>query len=200
MKKILLAVILFPTLLTAQVKTAGKSKLKNVVANKEAAQPADGFVINGEVTGFTDGTKISLLNGQTGAPEQQASIQKNIFTFKGKLDKPAFKIIIVNNQPPYLTLFLDNSVVRVSGNKETLDRAAVSGSASHNDFVKLNNSLAPYQALFGENAVKEETAVAAAKQAIQNFIQQNPSSLISPLAVIRYIQLAPEDKIGRAHV
>lgn len=193
MKKILLAVILFPALLTAQVKTAGKSKPKNVVANKEAAQPADGFVINGEVTGFTDGTKISLLNGQTGAPEQQASIQKNIFTFKGKLDKPAFKIIIVNNQPPYLTLFLDNSTVRVSGNKETLDRAAVSGSASHNDFVKLNNSLAPYQVLFGENAVKEETAVAAAKQAIQNFIQQNPSSLISPLAVIRYIQLAPED-------
>jgi peroxiredoxin len=191
MKKVLLFAILFPALVNAQVKTAGKSKTRAVVKN-EAAAEADGFVINGEVTGFADGTKISLLNGQTGAVEQQAGIFQNKFTFKGKLDKPAFKIVIVDQKPPYLTLFLDNSQVSVTGTKEALDKATVSGSVSHYDFAKLNAVLAPYQAYFGENSPSDEATIEAAKQTILTFIKANPKSYIAPLAVIRYTQLSDD--------
>ncbi len=196
MKKIALAALLFPAILTAQVKKTTKPNPAAVTEKKEGTRQAGGFVIEGELTGFADGTKIALLNGQTGAPELTSSIDKNKFTFKGKLDKPAFKIIIADNKPPYLTLFLDNSLVKVSGYKEALDKAIVSGSASHSDFQKLNNSLVPYQQLFGENAAREEAAVSAAKQTIQNFIQKNPASFIAPLAVLRYMQLSPDD-IGK---
>ncbi len=96
------------------------------------------------------------MNGTTGQPEQQGGIYQNKFSFKGKLDKPAFKIILVDKKPPYLTLFLDNSEVKVSGTKEALDKASVSGSASNNDFYKLNSLLAPYQHYFSENSPADE--------------------------------------------
>ncbi len=188
MKKVLLLAIMLPALAVVKAQAA---KAKTAVAKTE------GFIINGEVTGFPDGSKVALLNGQTGAAEQQAGIYQNKFTFKGKLDKPAFKIIIVDNKPPYLTLFLDNSNVKVIGTKDALDKATVTGSASNNDLIKLNNVLAPYQAYFGENAPNsDEQTIETAKQVILNFVQQNPKSYISPLAVIRYTQLS--DDVSKA--
>lgn len=191
MKKVLLIGLLFPALVYAQKKVAAKSKTKATVVSP-AYEISDGFVINGEVTGFAEGATIALLNGTTGQPEQQSTISQNKFSFKGKLDKPAFKILLVDNKPPYLTLFLDNSDVKVSGNKETFDKAAVSGSASNSDFYKLSNLIAPYQQYFGENAVADENGKATAKQAIEKFIQENKASYIAPLAVLRYMQLSDD--------
>ena len=87
MKKVLLIGLLFPLLATAQKKTPAKKK----TAITKTATATGGFVINGEVTGFADGTKIAFLNGTTGQPEQQGEITKNKFSFTGypptKLDK-----------------------------------------------------------------------------------------------------------------
>jgi peroxiredoxin len=192
MKKVLLIALIFPGLAYAQKKTVVKTKTKTATAQVATEKTAGGFVITGEVSGFADGTKISLLNGTTGQPEQQSSIAQNKFSFTGKLDKPAFKIILIEQKPPYLTLFLDNSDVKVSGTKDAFDKASVSGSASNSDFYKLNNLLAPYQQYFGENAAADETGKAAAIQTIENFIQQNKSSYIAPLAVIRYMQVSDD--------
>ncbi|MBL0358959.1 MAG: TlpA family protein disulfide reductase [Chitinophagaceae bacterium] len=93
-------------------------------------------------------------------------------------------------------MFLDNSKVTVSGTKEALDNATVSGSVSHFDFVKLNTILAPYQPYFGENAPYDAKEMDAAKQTIFNFIKQNPTSYIAPLAVIRYTQLSDDVSIA----
>ena len=188
MKKVLLIGLLFPLFVSAQKKTVAKTKAKVVAAEKQAG----GFTINGEVTGFADGTKLALLNGTSGQPEQNSGIYQNKFSFTGKLDKPAFKIILIDNKPPYITLFLDNSDVKVTGTKEAFDKATVTGSPSNSDFYKLNNMLAPYQQYFGENAAVDENGVAAAKAIIENFILQNPSSYINPLAVIRYMQVSED--------
>lgn len=185
MKKIVLISLLLPGVLVAQKKTTAKTRVTVVAPENKA----DGFLITGEVTGFPDGTKLALLNGTTGQPEQQGGIYQNKFSFKGKLDKPAFKIILIDNKPPYLTLFLDNSNVKVSGTKEAFDKAVVTGSVSNTDFIKLNNLLAPYQPYFTENSPADENGKAAAKQTIENFVQQNTNSYIAPLAVLRYMQI-----------
>lgn len=190
MKKVLLFGLLFPALSFAQKKAAVKPKPQTAAA-APAVVKGDGFLINGEVTGFADGTKIALLNGN-GQPEQQGGIYQNKFSFKGKLDKPTFKYILIDNKPPYLTLFLDNSDVKIAGTKEAFDRAVVTGSASNNDFYKLNNLLAPYQPYFSENAPADENGRSAAKQILENFIQQNAASYITPLAVMRYMQLSED--------
>jgi len=188
MKKVILIGLLLPTLVYAQQKAPVRAKVKTVEADKKAA----GFVIDVEVTGFADGTKVALVNGVTSQPEQNTGVYQNKFSFKGKLDKPAFKIIVIDNKQPYLTLFLDNSEVKVAGTKEAFDKATVTGSPSHNDLIKFNGMLAPYQHLFTENAAADETATAPVRKQLENFIEQNSASYIAPMAVIRYMNLSTD--------
>ena len=192
MKKIFFIVLALPLLITAQT----KKKVKQAIPVKKAAavqtKPIDGFIINGEVTGFTDGTTVALLNGQTGAAETETTIAKNKFSLKGKLAAPDFKVILFNKQPPYLTLFLDNSNVKIVATKETIESPLVKGSASHADYEALLKTIQPYQKVFAENAVEDPAATTQALQAIDNFIQQHPLSYVTPLAIIRYNQLAAD--------
>ena len=75
-------VLALPMLISAQT----KKKVKPATPVKKAAavqtKHLDGFIINGEVTGFADGTTVALLNGQTGASETETTIAKNKFSFK----------------------------------------------------------------------------------------------------------------------
>lgn len=188
MKKILLIVFALPMLVTAQTKAKPATPIKKTVAAPVAV--ADGFVINGDITGFADGTTVALLNGQTGAPEIETTISKNKFTIKGKLAAPDFKVVLFNKKPPYIILFLDNSTVKITGAKDAIETATITGSPSHTDFVDFNKTIFPYQSLFAENAVEDVTAKTAALTAIDNFIQQHPGSYVTPLAIIRYNQLS----------
>ncbi len=184
MKKLLWILLLAPAFSIAQ------TKAKKVI--KPAAttvKQVEGFTIEGDVTGFAEGTAISLLNGQTGAPESESTIKGNHFSFKGKVNGPEFKIIFAEKKPPYLTLFLDNSQVTVKGDKASFDKAVVTGSATHKDFEKLNQSLAPYLTAFGENAPRDPAAIAGALRVTEDFVKENPGSFITPLAVIRHSQL-----------
>src|SRR3954464_9078897 len=153
MKKVFLFALLLPALAFAQTNTKSKNKTKAKTAapSTTAAKPVDGFVIKGSIKGFPDGTGVALLNGQTGAPESETTISKNSFTFTGKVATPEFKVILFNKKPPYITLFLDNSSVKVTGVKDSLEYVHIDGSASNADYYKLSAQLAPYQKLFQEN-------------------------------------------------
>jgi peroxiredoxin len=196
MKNFLFFFLFFPSLLFAQNKTSKKSPspAKPLVAPAKSGtlKPAGGFNIEGFIKGFPDGTSVSLLNGQTGAPESETTISKNAFSFNGKLVTPEFKIILFDKKPPYITLFLDNSKVNITGVKDSVEAAVITGSASHMDFTKLNQLLAPYQRLFAENSVKDDQTVASAMAAIENFVKRQTGSFVAPLAVIRYSQLNME--------
>ncbi len=193
MKKIILFTFLLPALAFAQTKTKAKPLVKSTTPAKMVKPAsADGFFINGLVKGFADGTKVALLNGQTGAPEAESKVMKNTFSFKGKLTTPDFKIILFNDQPPYITLFLDNSTVKVTGLKDSLEFATVSGSPSNDDYNQLLVSLSPYQKVFAENAVYDAAAVTGAMEATTNFVKEKSTSFIAPLAVIRYSQLTDD--------
>lgn len=186
-KIILLLASILPVLTFAQPVSK-----KAPLPKQTVSIPAVGFVIEGMVKGYSDGTPISLLNGQTGAPEFESVIKTNRFSFKGKVETPEFKIILIDKKPPYLTIFLDNSLVSVSGDKENFDKSIVTGSASNKDFENLNNALMPYQKVFAANAPYDAAAIAGALQVTENFVQQNPGSYVAPLAIIRHSQLADD--------
>ena len=191
MKRIFLSLFLFagycaaPSFVLAQVKPKAKPKTAVVAQPK----PTDGFTINGDVQGFPEGTTVELLNGMSGATEQQTNIKGNKFAFKGKMETPDFKIILFDRKPPYITLFLDNSNVKISGVKETVDKARITGSSSHTDFEQFNNSLEPYQAVFTNPNEYDSAATAKAIAILKDFISKHTSSAITPLAVIRYNQV-----------
>ncbi|UAY53720.1 TlpA family protein disulfide reductase [Ferruginibacter albus] len=94
-----------------------------------------------------------------------------------------------------MVLFLDNSNVKISGTKDALNAVSITGSASNSEFLELNRSLAPYQNLFsGQDIPYDSAAVANATQITENFALQHPDSYITPLAIIRYSQVAENDK------
>ncbi len=192
MQRIFLFLFLLPLFSIAQVKPKPKTKPAAKPAVTAKAKAADGFSISGTVTGFPDGTKVELLNGQTGETEITSAVMQNKFSFKGKLNKPDFKIILFNRQAPYVTLFLDNSPVTVTGDRLTMDKAKVAGSKSHADFEQFNATLEPYQKLFGENAVYDSASTGTALKLIEEFVTAHNSSFITPLAILRYHQLADD--------
>jgi peroxiredoxin len=195
MKKVFCFTFLLPLFVLAQTKT--KPTTKKVITKSNATapvavKPVAGFEIDGTIKGYPDGTAVSLLNGQTGAPELETTISRGAFSFKGKVTTPDFKIVLFNKVPPYITLFIDNSAVKISAVKDSLDYALVSGSPSHAEFTMLNRTLQPYQKVFAENAIYDSVSIARAKEAAYGFVKQHPNSFISPLAVIRFSQLSEE--------
>ena len=173
----------------AKAKTVAKTPAKATTTTKsEAAE----FNINGTVTGFNEGATVEFLNGQTGATELTTILKAGKFSFKGKMEKPDFKIILFNRQQPYITVFMDNSNVSITGDKATIDKSKITGSQSHTAFEQFNTSLEPYQAVFAEAGEYSEEMHTRAIKLIDDFVTTHTSSYITPLAVIRYNQIADD--------
>ncbi len=192
MKLYFVLLFLLPALSFAQLKQKPKPKPKTTTAVKTIPRPADSFIINGDVKGFPDGTTVGLINGQTGATESETTIHLNKFSFTGKQPIPDFKIILFNKQPPYITIFLDNSAVKIAGTKDKIDKAVVTGSKSHTEFDSFNKSLEPYKMVFDETATFDSAAVSKAVLLCGEFAVQHPDSYITPLAIIRFNQIADD--------
>lgn len=184
----------------AQVSAKNKPG-KNKTTAKAAEQPtATEFNISGTLTGYKEGAVVELLNGQTGATESSTTLKSGKFNLKGKMERPEFKIVIVNRQeqqqqqvqPRYITIFLDNSNVNITGDQATIDKAKITGSPSHTAFEQFNNSLEPYQAVFAEGGDYNEEMHAQALKLLDDFVTTHTTSYITPLAVIRYNQIADD--------
>ena len=175
----------------ATSKTSAKAPVKKVAEVKPAETAAE-FNINGTVTGFNEGATVELLNGQTGATELSTTLKAGRFSFKGKMERPEFKIVLFNRQQPYITVFLDNSNVTITGDKASIDKSKVIGSPSHTAFEQFNNSLEPYQSVFAPDGDYDSVMHAKAMNLIHDFVTTHKDSYITPLAVIRYNQIAED--------
>ena len=173
----------------SKAKTSAKTTAKTSVATTPAATE---FNINGTVTGFNEGATVEFLNGQTGATEQSTVLKAGKFSFKGKMERPEFKIILFNRQQPYITIFLDNSNVTITGDKAAIDKAKITGSASHTAFEQFNTSLEPYQAVFAESGDYDEAMHDKAVKLLHDFVTTHTADYITPLALIRYNQIADD--------
>ena len=193
MTRIVLILLLIPFLSIAQTKHVVKPKSR-VAPAKVIEAPLDGFIISGNIKGYPDGTPVAFLNDQTGVAEQQATMQAGKFEIKGKMDQPGFKTLIIANTPPAITLFLDNSRVKITGDKATLDKVVITGSPSHTLFESYVSSIKPYDKLFIADAEYDSVAVAKVVAISEAFVKKNPTSFISPLAIIRLYQ-ASEDGV-----
>jgi peroxiredoxin len=189
MKRFLILLLLTPVFTFAQSKRA---KSANKVATKKTAisQPStNGFTIDCTITGLADKTVMKLMNGNTGAEEQTTTIKAGKCTFTGNTASADFKIIGVNGQPPFITIFLDNSKVTVTGKADALDKALIEGSASHNEFAEFNTATKKYEDLINGKGKYPMTFMNEAAGVIEKFIGTHTNSFISPLAVYRHNQI-----------
>lgn len=176
MKKIFIFLLVFPLFGFSQTKKVTKTPVQK------------GFVISGNVTGFADGTPVSFLNEQTSLPEKQASIKKGKFVIKGQMKEPGFKMLKFDDQPYVVNIFLDNSNVKISGNKKAIDKLIIKGSPSHTLFTEYLNALKPYEKIFLPNAEFDSNAVENVEKISVQFVKKHPTSYVALLAVIRMVQ------------
>lgn len=193
MKRFLLFTLLIPSIAFCQVKkSAAKkpvAKTASTANTKSIVKPANGYLIIGNISGYPDGTIVSLLNANSGAAESSSKVAKGKFSFTGSLPSPDFKVIVFNEKPPYLTIFLDNSLVTIAGKKEALETATVTGSAAHNEYVQFSDIVKPYEKIFSGEEMADSAIARSATASLISFIKKNPQSHISPLAIYRQFQL-----------
>ena len=197
MKKFFFLVLIVPAILNAQVTNKRSVITKKTVGTKTAViaktpkliKAVDGFLINGNIEGLADGTTLKLLNGNTGVEEATATTQKGKFVFSGKVLAPDFKVIGVNGQAPFITVFLDNSDVTISGKKDAFEKAEIKGSVSHNDFVAFTTVSKPYEDLLMGKGRFESKFMDQAAATIESFVSTHQNSFISPLAIYRQNQI-----------
>ena len=148
----------------------------------------NGYEINGNVTGYEDGASVSYLNQQTGQPEKQTTIEKGKFTIKGHLEEPTFIVLVFGDQPPAVPMFVDNSQITITGDKNSLDNISIKGSKTQDQFAEYSQSIKPYESMFAEGAAKDPASVANVEKISSDFVKKYPSSFVSPIAIIRILQ------------
>ncbi len=184
MYKFLIALLVLPGFVFAQNN-----------GSKAVAQANAGYSINGTLTGYEEGSSVSLVNANNGQAEATTQLTGGKFEFKGTLPTPDFKIISVNNQQPYLTLFLDNSEVTIKGDKASIDAATVTGSKSHNEFLAFNAVITPYEGMInGTEKVTDFTKFDAASNDLSKFITAHKESFITPLVIYRLNQFTGDNQ------
>ncbi len=196
MKRFLLLLLIVPVFANAQTKKAkSKATIKAVAKNstelktQSVAKITDGFVINANAAGVADGTTIKMLNGSSGAEEQSTTVQKGKFSFTGKVANPDFKILGINGQPPFITIFIDNSNVTVNTKAGEFETAAITGSSSHNDYATFNIATVKYQDLFNGKGRYDVSFMNEAAAVVEKFVNAHPASYVSPLAIYRHSQI-----------
>jgi peroxiredoxin len=201
MKRLLPLLFLIPAFSNAQVK---KKKVQTIkftpplikpnTKYKEAAHKVDDklsdlFKINGTVQGVVDGTILKLLNGSTGAEEKSATVKAGKFYFEGTITNPDFKVIGINGQPPFITIYIDKSIVDVKAKNGEFEKAIITGSTSHDDFTEFNNNTAKYQDLFTGKGNYPVEFLDEAGTTIEKFVASHKNAFISPLAIYRHSQI-----------
>jgi peroxiredoxin len=196
MKKLVLVFAFLPLLAAAQKKSKKvivKKPSRDVVLQPTKAPINGGFTIFAKLDGLADGTKVVLMNASTGAAEQTATVKNGIFEMAGKMQDADFRLLSVNSQPPYLPIFLDNSNVKVTGTAADFAKATVSGSMTHNDFLRFLKETANYNDLFEGRGNYPVETIEAAAGALEKFVAENKNSLIAPLAVYRHYSVTGDD-------
>lgn len=189
MKKILWIIVLLPLMGIAQIKSSKTKKKKE--------KPEAGFIINGSVEGYPDGTIVDFLNGNNRNPEGTTKLQNGKFVFKGNLQYPDFKLISFNKSSDFIVLFIDNSIIDLQVKAGELDKAIVKGSASNDDFFEFNKITKPYQNLFMQEpeAITDIPAKNNCLNVLTQFINKHQNSYITPLAIFRHHQLNNDDAV-----
>jgi len=154
------------------------------------------FEISGNVTGYENGTTVSFLNQQTQVPEKQTTIENGKFIIKGQLTEPSFIVLVFGDQPPAIPMFIDNSKINITGDKNNLDKLSITGSKSQDEFAEYSKEMKPYDSLFIPDTKKDAASIAAVEKISENFVKKHPSSYVAPIAIIRVMQSSENEVLA----
>ena len=204
MLRLLLASLVFPLITIAQV---GPVNAKPGSEKK--------FIINGEITGLKKGTAVKLINANTSAElataiveEKSVSVKKNgklvkvvkpFFSLKGSIAEPDLCLLAVGDLKPF-NLYVENSVINVTGNSTDILKWNVKGSTAHADFRDFESIFTPLAQKLNTIATSINTMIPGPgrdsamgvytstqqviQEKIEQFITAKPRSYVSPFVLL----------------
>jgi len=114
-----------------------------VIACKINGDGVEKYIINGQVTGFSDGTKFYLKNLATDAVFDSTTVKKGTFKFEGTLASPPEQIWLnatVDTEFYYTNLLIGNDEITLKGDISDFPwNVSVSGSKVQEDFNYFQN-------------------------------------------------------------
>ncbi len=172
-----------------------------------------GYSISGIVTGKDSGWVYLRHKDSTGTVEDSARIKDHKFVFMGKVAEPSLFYFMLGNgdDDKYLTFFGEDTSIQITADKDSVDKATVSGSASQALYEAYTKMMKPlkmqerevdkeYKAAYDnkDKALMDSLDKVGSKidteehQAILSYIQSNPSSIIGAWAVSRNMLYDPD--------
>lgn len=108
------------------------------------AQPTEGYIIKGKLSGLKDHTQVMLINGADGQTIASDKSDEGSFTLKGRLNETGiFQISFAGYKEP-LDVFMFNDMVSISGDINDVKNISVKGSALQEDFLSFKSQFIPY--------------------------------------------------------
>lgn len=100
--------------------------------------------ISGKISGLKEGSAVSLVDINNPADTVgRGAVKAGSFNFKVALKEPAIFNLNLDNNTKRITLFLDNSMVNISGDINDLKTIKIKGSAINDAFVIFQNKFNP---------------------------------------------------------
>lgn len=146
-------------------------KQKNSTADKPAEQLLDSvYTISGIVNGADSSSVVVLQFLGIDRKPDTAKINGNQFEFKGKAHEALVAELFIpheSHEPVNgLPIVVENSVINIEGNKDSLHTAIVIGGISNNDFNTLRKALRLYEDSMQSVGIRGEEANIAGDSAL----------------------------------
>lgn len=161
-----------------------------------------GYTVTGDVENFAEGAKVYLAatSDEGFTKIDSTTIQNKSFTFKGESKGVEYSLIQIEEEagtvPFQIQMVLENGKIKVTADKNDIEKTVVSGTKNNDDLQRFNESLATtrkeiekQQEELGANDENEQdfgkiiefqqTAQKKMFDAINSFIDQNKDSYVS---------------------
>jgi len=166
-------------------------------AQKDSALKG-GFVITSNLAGLKNGDSVLLKNANNKDVLARAAVQDGRFILKGKVDEPVLTELEIGTAP-LQNIYLENSMIVMSGDAADFTKLRITGSKSQDDFMDFQNIFNPLVRTLNadvntlnqliQGATSDALSVAnqnyqASKEKVENAIDQfvidKPGSYVTP--------------------
>ncbi len=173
-----------------------------------AQSPSAQFVIKGKILGVPENTLVTLSDvNNTADTIGRAKVTKGVFVLNGKVAEPNLYALNFHGVQKKSVLFIGNEQVSVEGDAQRIQDMIVKGSRIHADFLEFQKIFNPLftnlnqmsQALSGQSMEPGDSMMIAyqalfdkAQQAIDRFIRDKKTSLVSPFLLVVTSEMQPD--------
>ena len=172
-------------------------------AQKNHLQQPVKYVVNGKLDGIKEG-KIYLFSPDLEPGSMDSTyIKDGVFSFRGPISEPMFYILKIEGKTPMqMGFFLEPGGVSVRGHKDSMSRAIVLGSRSHDEWKQWSEAWRSITTKAGVyyrrlDSVTQQGKITAS--ADERAIFEKGMALLNQLtadAVIRFIKEYPHSPVG----